>query len=99
MARPNRFDGMMLESCVELGWCGSVKGAQRRHVTDFIPEAGPVSAEQFVEWLIRADGFESDQLSASQIERWMLQLRAVFVRHMGADVVDASVLRSNYRGT
>jgi hypothetical protein len=98
MGRPNAFDGMIHEFCVGMGWCGCSKDGKRLHVTDFIPETGPVSADEFARWLIMADGLDPDQLSASEIRRWVPQLKAVFVSHMGADVIDASNLRSNYRG-
>ena len=94
MGRPNAFEGMMHEFCVRLGWCGCVKDGKPLHVTDFIPETGPVSAEEFARWLIMGDGLDPDQLSRSEIRRWMSQLKAVFVKHMAADVVDASKLRS-----
>jgi hypothetical protein len=71
------------------------KDGKPLHVTDFIPETGPVSADEFARWLIMADGHDS---YAAEISRWMPQLKAVFVKHMGADVVDASNLRSEYRG-
>ena len=98
MGRPNTLDGMMHEFCVGLGWCGCVKDGKPLHVSDFIPEAGPVSADEFARWLIMADGLDPDQLSASEIRRWMPQLKAVFVKHMGADVIDASNFRSGYGG-
>jgi hypothetical protein len=94
MGRPNAFDGMMHEFCVGLGWCGCVKDGKPSHVTDFIPETGPVSAGEFARWLIMADGLDPDRLSAAEIGR----LKAVFVKHMGADVIDASNLRSEHRG-
>ena len=94
MSRPNAFDGMMHEFCVGLGWCGSVKYGKPLHVTDFIPETGLVSADDFARWLIMADGLDPDQLSPSEIRRWIPELKSVFVKHMGADVVDASKLRS-----
>lgn len=98
MSHPNAFDGMMHEFCVGLGWCGSVKDGRLLHVTDFIPKTGRVSADEFARWLIMADGLDPDQLSPSEIRRWMPQLRAVFVKHMGTDVIDASRLRSDDRG-
>lgn len=97
MRRPNSFNGMMHEFCVGLGWCGCVKDGKPLHVTDFIPETGPVSAEEFARWLIMADGLDPDQPNA-EIEGWILQLKGVFVKHMGADVIDASNLHSEYRG-
>jgi hypothetical protein len=99
MGRPNAFDGMMHEFCVKQGWCGCVKDGKRRHVTDFIPETGPVSADEFARWLIVAEGFDLDQFSTAELSRLMDQFKAVFIRHMGADVIDASNLRSGYRGT
>lgn len=94
MGRPNAFDGMMHEFCVKLGWCGSVKDGKPLHVSEFIPETGPVSADEFARWLIMAEGLDPDQHNASALR----QLRAVFVKHVGADVVDANRLRSRYRG-
>jgi hypothetical protein len=94
MGRPNAFDGMMHELCGKRGWCGGVKDGKRLHVTDFIPATGPVSADEFARWLIVAEGFDPDQFSTAELERLMDQLKAVFVKHMGAHVIDASNLRS-----
>jgi hypothetical protein len=93
MGRPNAFDGMMHEFCEKLGWCGCVKDGKPLHVSDFIPETGPVSAEDFARWLISADGLDPDQLSGSELRR----LEAVFVKHMTASVIDANKLRSGHR--
>jgi hypothetical protein len=98
MGRPNAFDGMMHEFCVKLGWCGCVKDGKPLHVSDFIPETGPVSADDFARFLIMADGFDPDRLSDPELRGWLTRLKAVFVKHMKADVVDASNLRSEYRG-
>jgi hypothetical protein len=92
MGRPNKFDGMMHEFCVGLGFCGGERNGEPLHVTDFIPESGPVSADDFAKWLLTADGLDPDD------RHWIVRLKAVFIRHMGADVVDASMLRSDYRG-
>ena len=97
MGRPNAFDGMMHEFCAGLGWCGCVKEGKPLHVQDFIPETGPVSADEFARWLLMADGLDPAELSASDLRRWIPQLRAVFVKHMGADVVDAGKLRSGHQ--
>ncbi len=95
MHRPTKLDGMMYEFGVRLGWCGTgaVKDGKPAHVTDLIPDAGPVSADQFVEWLILADGVDLNKVGSSQLKRWRRELKAVFVKHMGADVVDAAQLR------
>jgi hypothetical protein len=82
---------MMYEFCVGLGYCGCVKDGKPLHVSDFIPETGPASADQFTRWLLEAEGFELDEFNVPG-------LSAVFMKHMGADVVDVSTLRSEYPG-
>lgn len=98
MARLNKFDGMMHEFSAGMGFCGCVKDGEPLHVTDFIPETGPVSADDFARWLMIADGLDPDRLGASERRAWISRLRTVFVKHMGADVIDASNLRSAYYG-
>src|SRR5215467_12440013 len=62
MGRPNAFDGMMYELIVGLAWsCRSIKNGKPLSVTDFIPETGPVSADQFARWVIMAEGLDPDQ--------------------------------------
>ena len=80
--------------CCDLGWCGSAKNGKRQHVSDFIPKTGQVTAEQFARWLITAEGFDPNHLRTSELK----QLTSVFIKHMGADVVYASALRSEYPG-
>lgn len=92
MGRPNTFDGMMHEFCVKLGYCGTVRDGRPLLVSDFIPETGLVSADQFARWLIAADGLEFAEVNTSEFKR----LKEVFVKHMGADAVDANNLRSGY---
>jgi len=84
---------MLHEFCVKLGWCGSLKDGKQLHVSDFIPETRSVSADEFVRWLIVADGLTPAEIDASQLK----QLEAVFVKHMGADVISAEALRSGHR--
>lgn len=93
MGRPNAFDGMIFEFCAKLGWCGCVKDGKPLHVADFIPRTGPVSADEFARWLVAADGLDPDKFSRSELT----QLQTVFVRHMGARVVDANRLRAGHR--
>jgi len=86
------FDALMNEVCVGQGWCGSVVNDKPLHVTLFIPENGPVTAEQFVDWLFEADGVDP----YADLEKWQKHkgaLRDAFIRHMGSDVVDAADLR------
>ena len=86
------YDALMHEACVEWGFCGCIKRDQPLHVDFLIPPAGPVTADQFVEWLFLADNLNPNH----ELERWQRHkeaLRAAFVRHMGAEVVDARLLR------
>ncbi|WP_029623204.1 hypothetical protein [Sphingomonas elodea] len=92
MDRQRAYNALMHEVCVERGWCGGIVDDQPSHVDDFLPEAGPVTAEQFVEWLFQAEGVDASSDPAT----WGKHkdgLRAAFVRHMGGDLVDASVLK------
>ncbi len=90
MARPNKFDGMMHDYCSR-GFCGSVVDGKPLHVTDFFPETGQVSADDFVQWILIAEGLEG--------QRDIWGLKDVFVKHMGAELVHVYELRSDYRGT
>ncbi|KQM67442.1 hypothetical protein ASE75_00305 [Sphingomonas sp. Leaf17] len=86
------YDQLMHVVCVEWGFCGCIKNDQPMHVDQLIPSEGPVTADQFVEWVFLAD----DMNPNSQPERWTrhkLAIRAAFVEHMGGDLVDASQLR------
>lgn len=92
MAKPSAFDAMMHELCVGKGWCGSVIDGAPSHVTDYIPDKGEVSAEQFVDWLIKADGEDPSQ-NSPQMRRVKTALIDVFIKYMGAQSVDAARLR------
>ena len=91
MARSG-YDALMDEACVGWGFCGCIKHDQRLHVDLFIPPEGPVTADQFVEWLFLAD----NQNPNHEPDRWRRHkeaLRAAFIRHMAAETVDARLLR------
>lgn len=92
MAERIGFDALMCIVCPEWGFCGTIKDGRPLHVTDFIPERGPVTADQFVTWVFLGDGMDPDALS----HRWQRHkdaIKAAFIEHMGSDVVDASLLR------
>jgi hypothetical protein len=84
------YDTLLHEVCVGLGFCGSVVNGQPLHVDAFIPTQGPVSADQFVEWVFRAEGMDPTGTDAA---KHVDSLREAFVRHMGAEVVDAQTLK------
>ena len=82
----------MHEACVVWGFCGCIKEGKPLHVDFLIPPQGSVTADQFVEWLFLADNLNPN----SEAARWKRQkeaLRAAFVKHMGAETVDARLLR------
>ena len=82
----------MHEVCVEWGFCGCIKHARQMHVDLFIPSDGPVTADQFVEWVFLADDM-NPSLEPERWDRHKAAIRAAFVQHMGSEVIDASRLR------
>ena len=84
------YDALMHEACVTWGYCGCVKHGQPLHVDLLIPPSGPVTADQFIEWLIIADDVNPNLPHHTRMKR---ALREVFIATMGSDTVDASMLR------
>jgi hypothetical protein len=83
---------LMHDVCVEWGFCGCVREGRLLHVDFIIPREGPVTADQFVEWVFLADNLNPNH----EPERWERHkdaIRAAFVKHMGAETVDARTLR------
>ena len=92
MTTKTGYDALMHEICVGMGFCGCVKYGKPLHVDDFIPEDGPVKAEQFIEWVFLAD----DMNPNVDPQKWQPhkdKMKAAFIKFMGGDVVDASKLR------
>jgi hypothetical protein len=88
-AKPkSRFDALMNQVCVSWGYCGCIKDGKPLHVDSFVPAEGPVSADQFVEWVFLAEDLDPSQAQ----EPHRRGLRAAFVKHMGSEVVDAKEL-------
>src|SRR5262249_9758037 len=87
------YRALMYEVCVNWGFCGCIKEGRPLHVDLLIPRDGPVSADQFVEWVFLADNLNpnSDPL---RWQRHNQAIRDAFVKHMGAETVDARLLRS-----
>jgi hypothetical protein len=83
------YNALMHEICVGWGYCGCIKDDKPLHVDDFIPESGPISADQFVEWIFLAENLDPAERPKSHWDG----LRAAFVKHMGTDVVDATRLK------
>lgn len=86
------YNALQHDVCVGHGWCGGIVDGKPSHVDDLIPESGPVSAEQFVDWLFQAEGLDP----SAEPEKWQKHkddLREAFVAHMGPEVVDAAALK------
>ena len=92
MTTKNGFDALMDEVCVGLGFCGEVVDGKPLHVTDFIPDEGRVSADQFVEWVFRAEGF--DPVADYELcQKHKDAIRSAFVTHMAGETANAQALR------
>lgn len=86
------YDALMHEICVGMGFCGCIKDGRPLHVRKFIPSRGPVTADQFAEWVFLAD----DINPCAEPKHWehlKEEIKRAFVRHMGAEVVDARLLK------
>jgi hypothetical protein len=86
------YDALMHEVCVELGFCGSLRDGQSTHVDFIIPPYGPVTVDQFVEWVFLADGLNPNA-DVDKSQHLKDALKSAFIRHMGAEVVDAERLQ------
>ena len=77
----------MHKVCVGMGFCGSIVDGKPRHVVDYIPNSGSVTADEFASWVLEAEGMPSEPG-----EPFWYGLRDVFVEHMGSETVDAQEL-------
>lgn len=73
------------------GYCGSLQDGGFLHVTDFFPERGTVTVEQFVDWLFLAEGDQTDRSPFAMLMRE--KIRSCFIGYMGSDVVSVRKLR------
>ncbi|MEO1135894.1 MAG: hypothetical protein AAFW68_04670 [Pseudomonadota bacterium] len=89
MGKPSNFDGMMYEYCVGLGHCGGTINGEQRNVRHRIPADGYVTADEFVEWLLWAEGYEPHE---REYKFWQPKLRDVFLKHMNNEAVPACLL-------
>jgi hypothetical protein len=90
MGRDSPYNALLHEICVDLGFCGSVVDGEPLHVDKFIPDKGTVSADQFVDWVFMAEGWDPSEADAS---KHRASIRNAFVTQMGAEAVDAGDLK------
>ncbi len=81
------FARLIQAYAVGRGYCGSIVDGQVQNVTDFIPETGEVTADQFVTWLLTAEGLHPEYGGPRK------ELIRIFIKHMGTNSVDASRLQ------
>ena len=84
------YDRLLNEVCVRLGFCGSVVNGEPLHVDMLLPKHGTISASDWVDAVLKAEGFDPNDASAHQYRR---SIRDAFIRHLGADKVDLQLLR------
>jgi hypothetical protein len=89
MNNTSPYETLLNDFCVGLGFCGSVVDGQPLQVDHFVPENGTVSADQFVDWVFRAEGVNPHGPDALKHRD---TLRQAFVKHMG-ETADAQSLR------
>ncbi len=87
MKPQNAYEALMEDVYVGLGYCGCIKRDRPMHDDFLIPPYGPVTADQFAEWVILADNMNPNT------DGHKTEIRQAFVKHMGGEVVDAALLR------
>lgn len=89
------FDALMHFVCEQ--WCLGSEMDGYGETSDgrrFFPEAGSVTADQFVEWVFLASGPDARE-PAPMWQRAKAEIREAFIRHMGGENVDVGALRWN----
>ncbi|KQN36474.1 hypothetical protein ASG37_12765 [Sphingomonas sp. Leaf407] len=85
---PSPSDRLLWAICVELGYCGGVVDGEPVTVTDLIPAAGVMTAGEFAELAIRADGWPA---SSPLPDNALRRLQTKFVECFGRTSVEADV--------
>ena len=85
---------LMQVTCAD--WClgqGIRPNGEPTSITDFIPDTGTVTADQFVEWAFLAAHIDPGD-ATPRWQRAKIAIKEAFIRHLGADSADASAFRS-----
>lgn len=92
IVNPSAWHRLTWDICVNGGWCGGIVDGNPTTVDDLLPRTGEISAQQFAEFVIRADGWPNGEQFEDKHLRW---LEAKFIEHLGAASVGTEVLRYN----
>lgn len=91
---PSPFDLLLRDICVRLGYCGGIVDDAPCIVDDLLPSSGTVTARQFAEAAIRADGDSPEEPMSETRIGW---LEEAFARFFDPAGVPAESLRRNLR--
>ncbi|MFT4253871.1 MAG: hypothetical protein QM608_15475 [Caulobacter sp.] len=89
---PTAYQRLMWDLCVGRGWCGSTVNGEPLHVDDLLPGSGVITAEAFAKLVLQADDCSMDWPPAA---RFLRQIEARFVEHMGSASIDVRALAYN----
>ena len=80
------LDALLQWVCVTMGHCGGIVEDEPRHVTDYFPEGGHVSANEFAHWAFLVEG---DKMTMDEVlcHDHGASIRDAFIHFMGAETV------------
>jgi hypothetical protein len=84
------YEKLLNDVCVRLGFCGSIVNGEALHVDMLLPEQGTIRANDWVDAVLQAEGFDPKDASLDQFRR---SIRDAFIEHLGSDKVDVQQLK------
>lgn len=82
-----RYDKLLDDICIRLGFCGSFVDGQALRACHFLPASRTLTADDFADASFRAEGWAPD---GSEAQTFRSRVRDAFVQHMGELQVDAA---------
>ncbi len=92
-----RYDGLIEEMCLGLGFCGSIFNRRSWHVDDLIPKKGVLTAKRFAQLVLEAERMQSS-LQSSDYKKYGPSLENAFERHFRKRVIHLQELHRAVRG-